>query len=96
MDATLKCEKKTTRKIVALMNCTLPLCKEFFKEITAYLDHDDFKLTITGNQPSITLPYYLDKNAHSVELIIFKSTFLSLFQEAHTYFNSSLSDQSMF
>ena len=78
------------------MNSTLPLCEEFFEKITARLDHHDFRLTITANQPSITVPYYVDEKTHSIELIIFKTTFLSLFQEAHTYFNRTFSDQSMF
>mgnify|MGYP000039654012 FL=1 len=77
------------------MQSSLPLCREFFEKITAYLDYHDFRLTITANQPSITLPYYVDEKAHSIELIIFKTTFLSLFQEAHTYFNKTFSDQSM-
>ncbi|CAI4565845.1 ATV_HP_G0096050.mRNA.1.CDS.1 [Saccharomyces cerevisiae] len=76
------------------MQSSLPLCREFFEKITAYLDYHDFRLTITANQPSITLPYYVDQKAHSIELVIFKTTFLSLFQEAHTYFNKTFSDQS--
>ncbi|CAI4046474.1 hypothetical protein SUVZ_11G2170 [Saccharomyces uvarum] len=76
------------------MNPNLPLCKEFFSNITTDLDHDDFRLTITANQPSIALPYYVDRNARFIELIAFKTTFLSLFQEAHTYFNRVLSNQS--
>ena len=78
------------------MKLNLPLCKEFFEKITTHLEHDNFKLTVARDQPSIALPYYLDKNAHHIELVTFKSTFLSLFQESHTYFNGTLSDQSMF
>ncbi|CAI4045059.1 Ecm9p SKDI_11G2160 [Saccharomyces kudriavzevii IFO 1802] len=77
------------------MKLNLPLCKEFFEKITTHLEHDNFKLTVARDQPSIALPYYLDKNAHHIELVTFKSTFLSLFQESHTYFNGTLSDQKL-
>lgn len=65
---------------------TLPICKELYRILISNPDHNDYKLTFAPDQETIKERYFLERVNESIEVVCFKTTYLSVFKECHDYF----------
>lgn len=64
------------------------LCKELYQILTIDSNAKVCRLTFAPNQPGLEEPFFILQESTGIEIVCFKNTYLSIFKEAHSYFEN--------
>lgn len=64
------------------------LCKELYEILSNGSTPKVYKLTFAPNQTGVNEPFFISEEPESIEIVCFKSTYLSIFIESHNYFQN--------
>ncbi|QLG72670.1 hypothetical protein HG535_0D03780 [Zygotorulaspora mrakii] len=64
----------------------LQLCQELYKILIANSAQGKFRLTFAPDQAGITERYFSVNEDQHIEIVCFKKTYISIFEECHNYF----------
>lgn len=61
-------------------------CSELYCLLSNNFDNRVCRLTFAPDQSDVVTKFFLSEDENSVEIVCFKTTYLSVFKEAHHYF----------
>ncbi|KAH9200360.1 hypothetical protein LQ764DRAFT_115001 [Zygosaccharomyces rouxii] len=64
------------------------LCKKLYQVLSSDSTTKTCRLTFAPNQPDINDPFFISEEPKNIEIVCFKNTYLSIFKEAHDYFQN--------